>query len=386
MSSKIAALLNVKKVPADLQKVLELDITSLKGCDEDTAKVLNQNNIAKIADLIKIESPDKLLKSVESLKIEKLTTAARIINEVATGAKTTEKKIVIAGIDAAGKTSIIQTLLNPQEAKDGKETKSLKPTKGVEYENIELFGYNLSIWDLGGQDIYRKKYLSEPKEHFGYTSLFVFVIDISDTKRTNAALEYLKNIVEIFKYLEEAPVSVVLLHKSDKMKPPDIKKEKTAISKEIQKIFGEIRFFTHVTSIFNFNSIFSAFSESLRELSPVNTIIKNILMNFESKVNAKYISIYNETGICIAENGDDEKELAKNFAFNTILGEELNIFPDQALKLILALKNKKYCTLERIVTKDKEKFFLTYVSPDNPEFISKEPLILEMKPWLDNFF
>ena len=383
MSSKITSLLNVKKVPQDLQKVLELDITSLKGCDDETAKVLNQNNITKIGDLIKIESPDKLLKSVESITLEKLTTAARIINDIATGAKTTDKKIVIAGVDNAGKTSIIQTLINPQEAK---EAKSQKPTKGVEYENIDLFGYNLSIWDLGGQDIYRKKYLSEPKEHFGYTSLFVFVIDVSDSKRRVASLEYLKNIMEIFKYLEEAPVSVVLLHKSDLMKPKEITKNKTELTKEIQKIFGDIRFFTHVTSIFNFNTIFSAFSEGLREISPVNTIIKNILVNFESKVNAKYISFYNETGICIAEDGEDERELAKNFAFNTILGEELNIFPDQALKLILALKNKKYCTLERIVTKDKEKFFLTYVSPDNPEFVSKEPLILEMKPWLENFF
>ena len=170
------------------------------------------------------------------------------------------------------------------------------------------------------------------------------------------------------------------------MNPKDITKAKTELTKEIQKLFGEIRFFTYVTSIFDFNSVFTAFSEGLRELSPVNTIIKNILINFESKVNATYISFYNETGICIAEDGEDEKELAKNFAFNTILGEELNIFPENALKLILALKNKKYCTLERIVTKDKEKFFLTYVSPDNPEFVSKEPLILEMKPWIENFF
>ena len=50
MSSKITSLLNVKKVPQDLQKVLELDITSLKGCDDETAKVLNQNNITKIGD------------------------------------------------------------------------------------------------------------------------------------------------------------------------------------------------------------------------------------------------------------------------------------------------------------------------------------------------
>ena len=197
---------------------------------------------------------------------------------------------------------------------------------------------------------------------------------------------FLRNIIEIFKYLEEEPVSIVFYHKADLIKPKDISKIRGDVNKELQKIFGPIKFSAHITSIFNFNSLFSAFSKGLRELSPVNTIIKNILINFEPKVNAKYISFYNETGICIAENGEDQKEIAKNFAFNTILGEELNIFPAEASKLILALTNGNYCTLERIITKDGEKFFLTYISPDNPEVISKEPLILEMKPWLDNFF
>ena len=155
--------------------------------------------------------------------------------------------------------------------------------------------------------------------------------------------------------------------------------------KNLQKTFGSIKFTTKVTSIFDFNSVFSAFSDGLRELSPVNTILKNIIMNFKKKVKAKYISFFNETGICLAEDGEEQKEIVKNFAFNTILGEELNIFPDEATKLILALKNKTYCILERIITKDKEKFFLAYISPEDPD-ISKEPLIVEMKPWIDNFF
>ncbi|MHA1299351.1 MAG: ADP-ribosylation factor-like protein [Candidatus Helarchaeota archaeon] len=383
MSSKVASLLNIKTVPTDIKKVLNLDITSLKGCDEEIAKVLKQNKISKISDLIKITSSDKLVKSVDSLKLEKLTTAARIINELATGERSTDKKIVIAGIDNAGKTSIIHTLTNPKTVKEGKQE---KPTKGLEFENINLFGFNLSLWDLGGQEIYRKKYMDEPKYHFGYTNLFVYVIDMSDTKRIQDSLEYLSKIVEIYRYLEESPISIVLLHKADLLKQKGITKAKSEIAKTLPKIFKNIKFTTFITSIYDFNSLFSAFSEGLRELSPVNTIIKNILIEFESKVNAKYISFYNETGICIAENGVEQKDLVKNFAFNTILGEELNIFPKEASKLILALNNKTYCILERIVTKDKEKFFLAYISPDNPEFVTKEPLILEMKPWLDNFF
>lgn len=384
MSSKIASLLNGKNVPEDLQKVLEFPVSSLKGCDEELAGILNQNQISIIADLIKIENVDELLKSVDMLKLEELTTAARIINDIATGKKTTDRKILIAGVDNAGKTSIIQTLINPKEAKNIQEQ---KPTKGVEYENVSLFGYNLSIWDLGGQEIYRKKYLSEPEEHFGYTNLFVYVIDLTDKKRTNASFEYLKNIIEIFKYLEEQPVSIILLHKSDLIKPKDLTKTKAGILQELGDIFKDIKFSVHITSIFDYNSLFSAFSEGLRELSPVNTIIKNILINFQSKVNATYISFFNETGICIAENGEEQRDIAKSFAFNTILGEELKIFPEEASKLILALNNGNYCVLERIITKDKkEKFFLAYISPNNPEFVSQEPLILDMKPWIDNFF
>ena len=105
MSSKIGSLLTVKP-PTDVKKVLELDITALKGCDEDIAKILNENKITKISDLVKIPNADKIAKTIETSKLEMLTTAARMINDVATGERTTDKKIVRVRYSVGDETAV----------------------------------------------------------------------------------------------------------------------------------------------------------------------------------------------------------------------------------------------------------------------------------------
>ncbi|MHA1143627.1 MAG: ADP-ribosylation factor-like protein [Candidatus Helarchaeota archaeon] len=392
MSSKIKLLLNVKSLPKDPKTLLNLEVSALKDCSGATAKELEEKGIKKISDLIKVENVDDFIpkkgkkKDVEStldlLTMEKFVTAARIIKDFVEGKHSEEKKLVVAGLDAAGKSSIIHKLMNPTE-----ETKDEKPTLGLVYENFDLFGYSLTFFDFGGQELYRNQYIANPEQNFGETDLFVYVIDISAKKRIQESLDYLAKIGEIYKYLEETPVTVICLHKSDLVNPKDQAKMKQSILPELKKVLGDVRFSTHTTSVFDFNSLFSAFSEGFREISPVNVIIQKILGNFKKKIEASYIAFFNGTGICLAEDGEGKsKDLMKNFAFNIILGEELNVFPENAMKIVLMLKDQTYCILERIEIKKKDKFFLAWTSKAQPDILSKETLINEMEPWIQNFF
>ena len=381
MSEKIAAFLTEK--PPKGPKILELSVATIKGCTEKITTVLEEKGYKTIGDLVKIKKLSDIGKKsgVEIDVVEKLVTAARIIDDFAQGKKAVDKKIVVTGLDNAGKTSIIQKLLDPKT-----DAKDQKPTQGLVYENVDIFGYDLSVWDFGGQESYREQYLMDKEKNFGYTDVFVFVIDISAKKRFAEAVEYLKSIVEIYKFLGESPISIICLHKSDLVSDKELGKVKASILADMSSVMTELKFSTHTTSVFDSNSVFTAFSVGFRELSPVNSIVEKILKNYQKKLKSEYIAFFNATGICVAEVGKGkEKDIAKDFSFNVILGEELEVFPKEANKIILALAGGNFCVLERIVSK-KDKYYLSWISKKAPDVLSKESLIEEMKPWIDNFF
>ncbi len=316
MSEKIAAFLTEK--PPKGPKILELPVTTIKGCTEKEAKALEEKGYKTIGDLVKIKQMSDIGKKggIDIEIIEKMVTAARIIDDYAQGKKAVDKKIVVCGLDAAGKTSIIQKLLDPNV-----DAKDQKPTQGLVYENVDIFGYDLSCWDFGGQESYREQYLMDKEKNFGYTDIFVFVIDISAKKRFTEAVEYLKSIVEIYKFLGESPISIICLHKSDLINEKELAKTKANILADLSGVMTELKFSTYTTSVFDSNSVFTAFSVGFRELSPVNTIIEKILNNYQKKLESEYIAFFNATGICVAEVGKGkEKDIAKNFSFNVILG------------------------------------------------------------------
>jgi ADP-ribosylation factor-like protein 2 len=384
MLTKIGSLLALDKISKDTD-LLNLPIKSIKDSKESDIHILQELGYTKISDLLEIEDPQEIIsknKDLTYFTLEKLVTVARIINDFINDKKALKKKLVLIGLDNAGKTSMIDVLLNPD-----KTVTENKPTLGLKRENLDFLDYNLVLWDFGGQRKYRDQYLLDKEKNFAFTDVLFYVIDFAAPKRFQESLDYLEAIIKIYKYLEETPFTIICFHKCDLIKSDkELNKRKSKLMGEIDKIIGDFPTTNFITSIFEKNSIFQAFSTALRKLSSVNNIIQNILNDFSEKINCGYIGFYNETGICVAEVGDiDDKQLAKNFAFNVILGEELNIFPDKATKLLLFLANKNWCILERL-DEDAKKYFLVYIISELPQFISKESLLNEMKPWLINFF
>ncbi len=88
----------------------------------------------------------------------------------ATGAQ--EATILILGLDASGKTTIMNRL------KTG-ENKVTVPTIGFNVEHLQFGNLNFVGWDIGGQHVIRKLW----HNYFQDTDAVVFVIDSSDRRR-----------------------------------------------------------------------------------------------------------------------------------------------------------------------------------------------------------
>ena len=87
---------------------------------------------------------------------------------------------------------------------------SLKPTVGCERSTIYLEEQKLLVFDMGGQDTYRKSYIDQPDRFFLGTDVMVFMIDIQeDSENFQLALDYLTQILNVVKFLGESPEFIV---------------------------------------------------------------------------------------------------------------------------------------------------------------------------------
>ena len=72
-------------------------------------------------------------------------------------------KLIIIGMENAGKTTIVD-LLTKETEKVPEKPPDMNPTKGVERRS--LFQKNIMIWDFGGQESFRKEYLVNSVKYF----------------------------------------------------------------------------------------------------------------------------------------------------------------------------------------------------------------------------
>ncbi|KAF2396272.1 ADP-ribosylation factor [Trichodelitschia bisporula] len=86
--------------------------------------------------------------------------------------KDKEMRVLLLGLDAAGKTTICKKLL-------GEPTDSVSPTLGFIIKTIEHGGFRLNVWDVGGQKTLRTYW----KNYFEKTDTLVWVVDGTDGAR-----------------------------------------------------------------------------------------------------------------------------------------------------------------------------------------------------------
>ncbi len=209
-------------------------------------------------------------------------------------------KILLTGLDKAGKTSFMLGI----NRKYSEIIKSM-PTKGVERTEENIFdeqNSQISLWDLGGQEKYRERYLEQSEVYLYNIDLMFFFIDIQDVDRIEKALSLFRKILNILIEFDEFPPIVVCLNKFD----PDLKGSKE-IFKNLEVIADAIkenseRFFIKIfqTTIFDHWSLISAYSFGLSQLSPNRELFRNQLKKFAKKTNSDAILLLNENGLILS--------------------------------------------------------------------------------------
>ena len=171
------------------------------------------------------------------------------------------KKLLIFGLDNSGKTSILLSLKRDTNLLS---FFSLRPTKGVNIEELSDEGIEISVWDFGGQEQYREEYMINFNKYSEKAEKIIFVIDVQDFKKYEPALEYLKKILDILMKNQKFIELSVFLHKYD----PNLKEQdgfkdiddriNTELISEIVKIVPpEIKYKVFKTSIFTvFEKVF----------------------------------------------------------------------------------------------------------------------------------
>jgi len=268
--------------------------------------------------------------------------------------KYNEYKIVIAGLDNAGKTSSLIALR--QKYNFYERVKNLKPTIKVDYSSFDFFGNTFFFWDMGGQEKYREIYIKDTV-YFSETDYLYFIIDIQDELKFEEASNYLHIILDIYRnsgYLNEV---IICFDKFD----PKYTNNKDFIDRTemlkslILKQNRDIKFKFFNMSYFDIASISKAFSYSLNKflnLEKLNLKMESIVENF----NCNHAILYTDTGLIIS---DYYKEIMDSRDFNEIISSKISDHLE---------------FFQRITDNDVEIDERLTFSQDNAEFVKKYSL------------
>lgn len=116
-----------------------------------------------------------------------------------------EFRILMVGLDAAGKTTILYKL------KLGEVVTTI-PTIGFNVENVEYKNISFTVWDVGGQGKIRPLW----KHYFSNSQGLIFVVDSNDRDRIEDVREELHRMM-----VEEELRDVVLLIFANKQDLPN---------------------------------------------------------------------------------------------------------------------------------------------------------------------
>ena len=210
-------------------------------------------------------------------------------------------KVIISGLDNAGKTSILTALDKKYDFY--KDIVSITPTIRIEYKATQFLGNKVVFWDMGGQEQYRQIYMVKRDIYFDNTDLLVYVIDIQDEKRYEQALEYLDMILQYFQSNEIQVPVIVSFHKFD----PEIRNDKKilnsieSLKNKILEKYSNFQILFQQTSIFDIISIIQLISYGLSIFDEKFFDLSELLEKYIEIFKCKSLIILDKNGIIISE-------------------------------------------------------------------------------------
>lgn len=89
------------------------------------------------------------------------------------------------GLDNAGKTTILKKF-------NGEDISTISPTLGFNIKTLVYNGFNLNIWDIGGQQTIRSYW----RNYFEQTDGIVWVVDTADKRRLSDCKKELHSLLK----------------------------------------------------------------------------------------------------------------------------------------------------------------------------------------------
>lgn len=283
--SQAAVLSHLKNIlvesdlPEKIKDIQNLTIYHFRDLTTNESELISEVfNIKTIKDLAKV-SYDQVIQNMALLrkgkvtkkKLELIISAARFIIEAADYKPTEEKKVVLAGLANAGKSAMLK-VMKRELIGAVEELSLLKPTLGLQRNEVVIRGQKFNVFELGGQEIYRKAYIETPGRFFLGTDIIIYLIDMQDEKSQPEALDYLQNILNVVKYLQESPEFIILLHKCDPdlLDDPRFLERIDNMEKLVTELFQsdqyEFHFEIQTSSIFHTLAPTPSFSKMMRGL------------------------------------------------------------------------------------------------------------------------
>ncbi|MHA1149244.1 MAG: ADP-ribosylation factor-like protein [Promethearchaeota archaeon] len=262
-------------------------------------------------------------------------------------------KLVIAGLDNAGKTSSLIALR--QKYNFYERIANLKPTIKIDYSSFKFLDkYTINLWDMGGQEKYRTIYVQNPV-YFNATDYFYFLIDIRDELKIETAVHYLHEVLDIYREMNYKNEVVICFTKFDpKHRNNEEFAERAEMIKDlvlIQNKDMKFKFFT--MSIYDISSISKAFSFSLNKLLNLETI-NSKLKAIVDQHNCDHIVLYSDKGLIIS---DYYHETMDSREFEERVSDKIN----EDLEFFQRIADEKVEIDERITfTKDRTEYVRKY--------------------------
>jgi len=269
---KIQNLLKLNVKFANIEEIFILPPSNLKGISPENAELLEQFfQIETIEDLAKkqldSEGFEILLKNnISREDWENWKSAAKLIYETPDFNRQAMKKVIVIGLDNAGKSSVINIL----QRELGLDTLlNIKPTIGIFREQVELQSLKMTLWDLSGQKSYREAYTIQEKNLiFEEVDIILFVVDIQESSRFQEVFEYLDSIIQVLTKFQEQPAFIILLHKADPdfIDTPTFRENYIGLRSvfDVQLEKANLKHDYYITSIYNALPKAQGFRESVK--------------------------------------------------------------------------------------------------------------------------
>ena len=237
-----------------------------------------------------------------------------------------EYKLVIAGLDNAGKSSALIALRKKYNFYE--RVKNLKPTIKIDYSSFKFLEiYRINLWDMGGQKKFRKIYVSNPI-YFSETNYIYYLIDIQDEIKFEESVKYLHDLLDIYRDLDYSNEVIICFNKYDpKFKNSEDFFDRAEMIKNLivsQNKDMKFKFFD--TSYYDISSISKAISYSLDKLLNLEVVDVG-LSKIVNQFSCSYAILYTASGLIISDHYMDIMDIrAFEEKISSKINEDLEFF------------------------------------------------------------